>query len=75
MIPARAHSGGRPTHPWDEWFSGGTWELKQGEDFASKVQGFATLARLAALKRNADVAVLVRGDRVYITRKGAPAGE
>ena len=38
-------------YPWDQWFDGQTWELKQGEDFTCQAKSFRQLAHAAAKKR------------------------
>lgn len=53
---------GESRYPWDQWFDGRIWKLKQGEDFKCSLNAFYYGAYRAAGKRGGKIRLTKRED-------------
>jgi hypothetical protein len=60
-----------PRHyPWDQWFDGQAWELRQGEDFPGGIESFrANLCRMAR-QRGVKVRTTTQGKAIRFQVRG-----
>ena len=59
-------AGGRAIRPWDEWFDGNIWELKQGVDFDGDTRKFRQSLSSKAHQRGHKVRTSVVDDATIV---------
>lgn len=75
FAPPKAKGGRKPTHPWEKWLDGNTWELVRGKDFYSTTLTLSKFIRTVANKRGIAVSVFVVSDsKLVITPRRRVAG-
>lgn len=55
------------THPWGEWTDGSVWKIKQGEDFAGKVEPMRVRLYSKARELGKKLEIVVDRDAATIT--------
>lgn len=67
-FPGRGPSvGAAQRYPWDEWFDGSVWKLKQGEDFPGDIEGFrGTLYKKAQMRGHKARVALLKDENAIV---------
>lgn len=62
-LPGRSRNS---EYPWDQWFDGDVWELEQGEDFTTSVEGMRSVLHGAAKRLGYALSTRVRDGLIYV---------